>query len=73
MTTTRRGPYRRHSRLRVVDPNWKEGDSFVLNGTRWLIKTITTAGGVVLHSSSTVNHLIEWRTTLNRLPEKRTS
>ncbi|OZD48612.1 hypothetical protein CH252_18975 [Rhodococcus sp. 06-1477-1B] len=65
-----RGPYKRHTRLRVVDPNWREGEAFVLGTTRWLIKTITKDGQVTLQTSSTVNHSVRWNTTLGHLPEK---
>ncbi|WZH36264.1 MAG: hypothetical protein PIR02_16070 [Microbacterium enclense] len=66
----RRGPYRRHTPLKVVDPEWNEGDTLTVGRTRWLVKTIDDARNVLLHSSSTVNHLVKWNTTLDQLPEK---
>lgn len=69
--SARRGPYRRHARLRVQDTDWKEGDTVIVGRTRWLIIAIASSNGAVtLHSSSTVNHLVVWNTTLDRLPER---
>ncbi|WP_396645412.1 hypothetical protein [Microbacterium sp.] len=71
--SARRGPYRRHARLRVQDTAWKQGDAFNIGRTRWLIYHLAADGAVVLHSSSTVNHLVVWTTTLDRLPERTTT
>lgn len=82
MTTTetaprRRGPYRPRPRLQVKDTEWKPGDVLRVGRVRWIIASIS--GGVrtkpeerdvVLHSSNTVNHLVEWRTKLSILPAK---
>lgn len=68
--SARRGPYRKNKRLAVTDLHWKAGDTLIVGRTRWLIKDIRQDSTVVLHSANTVNHLVEWNTTLDRLPEK---
>lgn len=70
----RRGSYRKRRQER---PAWEPGDVLLVGRARWIIRSIT--GGkttpnkdrrVTLHSASTVNHMIEWHTTLDKLPAK---
>ncbi len=83
MTTTetapsrRRGPYRKRARLQVADADWRRGDTVTIGRVRWIFSSLSGHAStppekrdVVLHASNTVNHGIEWRTTLNNLPCK---
>lgn len=83
MTTTdtaparRRGPYRKRNRLQVADTAWRRGETLTIGRVRWIISSISgrpedapAKRDVVLHASNTVNHGIEWRTTLAVLPVK---
>lgn len=73
----RRGPYRKRARMVVADEQWRRGDTVLVGRVRWIVasisgtpKTPPAERAVVLHSSNTVNHLIEWRTTVALLPAK---
>lgn len=76
-TPRRRGPYRKRARLQVADTEWRRGETVTIGRVRWIISTLSGSPStprekrdVVLHASNTVNHGIEWRTTLNNLPAK---
>ena len=73
----RRGPYRKRSRLAVADAEWRVGETLMVDQIRWIISSLSGSAKtppaereVVLHASNTVNHGIEWRTTLAVLPVK---
>ena len=59
--------------MRVVSTEWGVGDVVTdESGTRWSIRAISPAGAVLLVSTNHPNHESEWKTTLDRLPEKTT-
>ena len=73
----RRGPYRKRARLAVADTEWRVGDTLMVDRIRWIISSVSGSAKtppaervVVLHASNTVNHGIEWRTTVAVLPVK---
>lgn len=75
MTVPRsRGEYRKR---RKEKPEWSRGDVVVIGRVRWIVRFVTGTAStppkkreVMLHSASTVNHMTEWHTTLDKLPAK---
>jgi hypothetical protein len=59
------------TRPRKPKPQWLGGDIVTVGNRRWIIRTINRATReVVLEASNTLNHGMQWTTTLDKLPEK---
>lgn len=65
---TRRGPYRKHSRLLVKDETWGLRDVVTVGRVRWIIRSI--AGQDVNLTASNASPRVDWHTTLDHLPQK---
>lgn len=65
---SRRGPYRKHTRLLVKDERWGLHDVVTVSRTRWIIRRI--AGTDVTLVASNRFPAVAWTTTLDCLPQK---
>lgn len=58
--------------VRKSSPQWRAGETVIVGATRWIIRILNRrTGAVELSSANTVNADIWWKTTIDKLPEKR--